>query len=579
MTIAQRPQGSSLVGSRADAITTEIIRNAFLSAAEEMNVNLARSAYTPIIYEMKDCSVALFNERIELLGQAPGLPLFVGALDAAISATVEHFGAENMKDGDVYVLNDSYLTGSHLNDVTILSPVFWEGALVGYAVTVAHWIDIGSMDPGLTLRATEIYQEGYRLGPTLLIEAGRERREVIDFVSLNSRMPLSILGDMQAMIAACRTGERQYKAILEKFGRGAVEDASASIFAQCEQLDREAIAAIPDGTYTAEGCLDNDGHTDETLPVRVTITVEGSEMSVDLTGSSPQRRACVNAGRPYTISALRLAFKFLFNPDVPVTGGSFRPLHINVPPRSILAAEEPAPTQRAATPLGLVIDMFIRALADAVPERVAANQCADPMNVYLTGTDPRNGRRFIGGEALGIGWGGHADGDGESALINYGGGDLKNFPVETLEQRYPLKIRRFELEPDSGGPGRYRGGLAEVREIEMRADESDVSLWFERSVTPGLGLFGGHTGSTPRVLMNAGQTDEHTLLKVNHQAMSRGTTIEAHTGGGGGYGPPEERDRALVLEDVANGYVTPEAALRDYGLTSQELEAGFENLR
>ncbi len=574
MTIAQSSRVTSTDRSGADAITTEIIRNAFISAAEEMNLNLARSAYTPIIYEMKDCSVALFNERIELLGQAPGLPLFVGALDAAISATVEHFGQENLKDGDVYLLNDSYLTGSHLNDVTIMSPVFWEGELVGYAVTVAHWIDIGSMDPGLTLRATEIYQEGYRLGPTLLIESGRERREVIDFLTLNSRLPVPIYGDMQAMIAACRTGERRYKAILDKFGLQTIREATASIFAQCEQLDREAVAAIPDGTYTAEGCLDNDGHTDEPLPVRVTVTVAGSEMSVDLTGSSPQRRACVNAGRPYTVSALRLAFKFLFNPDVPVTGGSFRPLHMTIPPRSILAAEEPAPTQRAATPLGLVIDMFIRALADAAPERVAANQCADPMNVYLTGTDPRNGRRFIGGEALGIGWGGHAEGDGESALINYGGGDLKNFPVETLEHRFPLKIRRFELEPDSGGPGRHRGGLAVLREIEMRSEESDVSLWFERSLTPGLGLFGGQTGSTPRVVMNAGQTDEQTLLKVNHQAMSHGTTIEAHTGGGGGYGPPEERDRALVVEDVANGYVTPDAAVRDYGMTREELETG-----
>ena len=492
MTIAQTTEGPV---PRTDPITTEIIRNGFISAAEEMNVNLARSAYTPIIYEMKDCSVALFNERIELLGQAPGLPLFVGALDAAVRATVDYFGLENLRDGDVYVLNDSYLTGSHLNDITILSPVFFEADLVGFAVTVAHWIDIGSMDPGLTLQATQIYQEEYRLGPTMLIEAGRERKDVVDFLTGNSRLPLSVRGDMQAMIAACRTGERRFKAILEKFGRTAVAAATADVFAQCERLDREAVAAIPDGVYAAEGCLDNDGQTDEPLPVRVTVTVQGSEMTVDLTGSSPQRQACVNAGLPYTISAARLAFKFLFNADVPVTGGSFRPLHVTVPPHSIFAADEPAPTQRAAPPLGLMIDLFIRALASAVPERVAANQCADPMNVYLTGMDPRMSRRFIGGEALGVGWGGHARGDGESALINYGGGDLKNFPVETMEHRYPLKIRRFELEPDSGGPGRSRGGLAAVREYEMRADESDVSLWFERSVTPGLGLFGGRNGS------------------------------------------------------------------------------------
>jgi N-methylhydantoinase B len=548
----------------SDPITTEIIRSGFVAAAEQMNVNLARSAYTPIIYEMKDCSVALFNERVELLGQAPGLPLFIGALDAAVRVTVEYFGAENMREGDVYILNDSYLTGSHLNDVTILSPVFHAGELAGYAVAKAHWIDIGAMDPGVTLRATEIYQEGYRLGPTQLADGGRLRRDLVDTLAANSRLPSSIRGDMQAMIAACRTGERRFRALLDKFGHETVSAAAAEIFDQCERLDRAAVEALPNGEYAAEGVLDNDGHSDEPLPVRVRVTIAGSDMLVDVRGSSPQRAACVNAGLPYTISAARLGFKFLINPTMPVSGGSFRPLSVLADRGSIFAAQEPAPTQRAAPCLGLLIDLMIRALAPILPECVAANQCADPMNVYLTGVDPRTGRRFIGGEALGIGWGGHASGDGESALINYGGGDLKNYPVETVEQRYPIKIRSFGLVPDSGGAGQYRGGLGVVREYEIRADEADVSLWFERSVTPGLGLFGGLTGAPPRVMIDPGTDSELTLLKANHLPTARGTIIRAVTGGGGGFGPPSARSRELLDADEANGYVTPEARQRDY---------------
>jgi N-methylhydantoinase B len=423
------------------------------------------------------------------------------------------------------------------------------------------------MDPGVTLRATEIYQEGFRMGPTQLADAGRLRRDLVDLLAANSRLPKSIRGDMQAMIAACRTGERRYKALLRKFGKAEMQAATSNIFDQCEQLDRAAVAALPDGEYVADGYLDNDGHSDDPLPIKVRVVIDGSEMTIDVRGSSAQRAACVNAGLPYTVSAARLAFKFLINPELPVTGGSFRPLRVIADPGSIFAAQEPAPTQRAAPCLGLLIDLVIRALAPVMPEWATANQCADPMNVYLSGTDPRSGRRFIAGEALGIGWGGHANGDGESALINYGGGDLKNFPVETIEQRYPLKIRQFSLQPDSGGAGRRRGGLGVVREYEIRSEDADVSLWFERSVTPGLGLFGGHSGGIPEVTIDPGTPHERRLLKVNHLPVTHGTIIRAVTGGGGGYGPPAERPPELLASDLTDGYVTPDSATRDYPLS------------
>ena len=230
--------------TQVDTVTTEVIRNAFISIASQMNNNLARSAYTPIIYEMKDCSVGLFNQNAELLGQAPGLPIFLGSLEAAINATTEHFGGpEIYKPGDVYAVNDSYLVGSHLNDVSVFSPIFHEGDLVGFGATKAHWMDIGAKDPSQTNDATSIYEEGYRLGPTHLYREGRPETGVLQFITRNSRLPRSIWGDLHAQIAACRTGERQLGELMDRFGRPVVEEAAAVVFEQCERLDREVVGS------------------------------------------------------------------------------------------------------------------------------------------------------------------------------------------------------------------------------------------------------------------------------------------------------------------------------------------------
>jgi N-methylhydantoinase B len=539
-----------------DPITVEVIRNAFNSTAEQMNQSLARSAYTPIIYEMKDCSVGLFGSRGQLLGQAPGLPIFLGNLEAAIEVTTEHFGGYDVyKPGDVYVVNDSYLTGSHLNDVTVFSPIFHGGGLVGFGSTKAHWMDIGAKDPSPPFDAIEIFQEGYRLGPTHLYAEGRPCDETIDFLTRNSRLPRSVWGDMHAQIAACRTGERRLGALYDRFGAATVAEAAEVVFEQCERLDREAVARIPDGVYQAEGVMDSDGPGGDPVPVMVTVTVDGERMVLDLTGSSPQTRGCLNCGFAQTVSGARLAFKFLVNPEVPVTAGTFRNLEIVAPPASIFDAREPAACMQYYPHLGLMIDLFIRALAPAIPDSVVAGQPADPMNIMFSGRDPRSGARFVSGEATAVGWGAYRGGDGTNALINYGGGDLKNFPVEVMETRYPLRIHRYALRPDSGGAGRTRGGLGVVREYETLADDLALSLWFERTIEPGRGLFGGRDGEVTRVGVDTGHGPRQ-ILKGNQIKVPRGTRVMVEIGGGGGYGPPEERDPDALAADLADGYMT-----------------------
>ena len=292
-----------------DAITVEIVRNAFVAAAEEMNATLIRSAYTPIIYEGKDCSVALLDADHRILGQSAGLPIFLGNLEICVGLTEERYGREVWKPGDVWMVNDSYLTGTHLNDMTVYAPIFFEDELAGFSASRAHWLDIGAKDPGGPMDSTEIYQEGLRIPPLKVVAAGEVRADITEIIALNTRFPYPTLGDLHAQIAVARTGERRLQAILERYGRETVESVRDQIFEQAERLDREAVAAIPDGTYRAEGCLDNDGVTDDPCWIRVEVVVAGDAMTIDLSGCDDAARGSINCGEAQAVSACRVAFQ------------------------------------------------------------------------------------------------------------------------------------------------------------------------------------------------------------------------------------------------------------------------------
>ncbi|MFC0531612.1 hydantoinase B/oxoprolinase family protein [Phytohabitans kaempferiae] len=546
-----------------DPVTVEVIRNAFDSIAAQMNNNLARSAYTPIIYEMKDCSVGLFNAEGELLGQAPGLPIFLGALDAAIAATTAHFGGpEIYQPGDVYAVNDSYIVGSHLNDISIFSPIFYEGELVGFGATKAHWLDIGAKDPGQAMDSTSIYQEGYRIAPTHLYRAGERQDQTIDFLMRNSRLPRSVWGDMHAQVAACHTGEIMLRRLYDRFGKATIEAASEAVFAQCERIDRATVSAIPDGTYTAESALDSWGPGGGPVPVKVAVTVAGDTLHLDLAGSSGQTPGSMNCGFAQTVSAARLAFKFLVNPEVPVTAGTFRNMTVSAEPRSVFDAREPAACQFYYPHLGMMIDLVIKALAPVMPDAVIAGQAADSMNILFAGTVDGGDETFFCGEATAVGWGGLSDRDGANGQINYGGGDLKNYPVEVIESRYPIRITGYGLEPDSGGAGRHRGGLGIWRSYETLAERTTVSLWFERAARPAWGLFGGAPGRPTDVVVERGDGAER-ILKVNALPLPKGSRIRIQTGGGGGYGDPAHRAPEAIAADLADGYITTDLPYRE----------------
>lgn len=549
-----------------DPVTVEIIRNALTSAADDMNATLIRSAYSPILYEGGDCVVALLDAQHQVLGQSAGLPLFLGNLETCSKAVEEKYGRDVWQEGDIWILNDSYLGGTHLNDVTIFGPVFVDGVLSGFSATRAHWMDMGSKDVGGSMDSVDIFQEGFRMGPVRLIEGGEET-SVVDLIKTNVRFPYQTIGDMHAMIAAMHMGTLRMQELVARYGLETVEAARDEIFRQTEELEREVVRNIPDGVYEAEGVLDNDGiDLEQTIPIKLKVTVSGESIDFDVTESADQTKGPVNCGIAQAISALRVGYKLLVSPHSNSNGGSFRPLTTQVREGSVLGAVSPAACQWYFSHLGLLIDLVPKALATAMPDRVVAASHGDSMIINTAGFDPRTGRNWVTMEATLGGWGAWQGSDGESALINSVNGSLQDLPIEMVETKYPFRINEYRIAQDTGGPGKWRGGNGVIREYEFLAD-CVFGLWFERSQTPPWGLFEGSQGSGPRVIVNPGTDHEEHRLKVNARPTKAGEVVRLQTSGGGGFGSVSERDPQAIKSDIENGYISEDYARSHYGYT------------
>ena len=554
---------------KIDPISTEIIRNAFISIAQDMNAVLIRSAYTPVIYEGKDCVVALLDEKGEVLGQSSGLPLFLGNLQVCVQETARIYGWDYFKAGDIFFVNDSFFTGTHLNDITIFAPIFWNKQLAGFSASRAHWLDVGAKDPGGSMDSSNIYQEGFRWPVTRLYENNKPKKEIIEFLRMNGRFGYSLIGDMNAQIAAGKTGEKRFQGILDRFGLDLVKSARNEIFKQSEELEKIAVKKIKNGSYDSEGFLDDDGLGSDPVKIKMKVTVEDEKITIDLDGSAKQTHGPVNCGFAQTISACRVAFKLLINPKRPVDGGTFKTLEVTAPQGSIFKAEEPAACQWYFSSLGLLIDAFVKALSPAIKDLSAAAHYGDSMVIFIGGVDPRNNFPFLSVEPTCGGWGGFPDSDGADALINNVNGGFKDLPIEVFENKYPVSIFNYGFRKDSGGTGKFRGGCGLYREYTINAD-GFVSLWFERSVTPAWGLFGGKDGVGPNVNIKSLDEKEKNLLKANGLQIKKGTVLTTYTGGGGGFEKPFERNPENVLNDVINKYVSIEKARDHYGVVIDE---------
>lgn len=549
--------------AHADPITTEVVRNFVISCAKDMNAALWRSAFSAIIYEGRDSAVALLDETGNMLGQSTGVPLFVGAIDACVKLVLERYG-DDIHAGDIFILNDSYLQGTHLHDVTAIGPLFYKDELVGFGAARAHWQDIGAIDPGSTMGSTSIFHEGLRLGPTRIVSKSRRIPEWFDLLTRNTRLKDMTIGDLNAQITSIRTGEKRLSQILDRIGPNTYRAACVNIFEQARLLDREAIGKLQDGSYYREGYLDDDGVTTDPVKVALRLTIDGERMIIDLEGSSGPVQGSINCGAVQAESLLRLAYKTMINPDRAITGGSFSTMEVRIPDRCIFNAREPAACEWYFTGLGLLADLMISCLGEAMPEKATAAHYGDSMVAAFFDMDSDRGQ-WISVEPTAGGWGGANGSDGESALINLVNGGFRNLPAEVYETKFPVRVEEFSLRKDSGGPGRWRGGMGVVRSYRLLED-CYGALWFERSRTPAWGINGGQDGQGPDndIIHPDGRVEKP--LKMRARRFEKGTLFVTRTGGGGGNGNPKARPVAEVVDDVAAGAVSREAAFSHYGV-------------
>jgi N-methylhydantoinase B len=581
-------QSSKQAGSRRgriDPVTTEIVRNGLIAVTEEMKTNLMRTAYNIIIYEALDFTTGLFTSAGETVSIGIGLPMFIRGMAETVKAKIRHFGRDGIRPGDIYVTNDAYLTGSHLNHVTLTLPIFHRGELIGFSCCMAHWLDIGGALGGMT---TDIFSEGLQIPILKYQDRGAVNAELVGIIRQNVRLPSRAMGDLRAQVTAVKTGERRFLELVERYGRAAVLGAIAAIMDHSDKSARARTRTIPDGIYHAESYMDDDGiDIGKPVPIRVKVEVKGDRMVVDLSEVSRQVRGFYNSGITTGHACAQVAYKCLTSPtDYPINDGSFRSLTAIVPPGRVVSATRPAPMRWWMTYPMTIVDTIFKALAPAIPDRVIAGHHADLLVAACHGINPKTAEFFIANFGpLGGGWGAKQKEDGVSATVCINDGDTHNSPNEQAEAKFPLVVESYRLVPDSGGAGRHRGGLGVERVVRARTAIT-MNTQIERAHCKPWGLAGGLAGTGNEValrLAGAWKTD-FPNAKVLVAALKAGDAFRIRSGGGGGYGSPLERPAELVAEDVRQGYVSIAAAAEHYVVVIDPAtlaidRAATENLR
>ena len=549
---------------RADAVLTEIVRNGVLAVTEEMKINLMRTAYNMIIYEALDFTVGLYTAKGDTVSIGLGLPSFIRGMSNTIKEKIKHFG-KNIGPGDILVTNDAYITGSHLHHFTFSIPIFFEGKLSGWSCCMAHWPDVGGVLGGVT---TDIYSEGIQVPILKYQTAGVVNQDLVDIIRNNVRIPERAMGDLRAQIIAVTTGERRFLELLHRYGQLPVLNAIDRIMDISEAKARAQTKAIPDGVYEAESFMDDDGvEIGKRIPIKVKVIKKGDRMTIDLTGVSPQVRGFYNSGPSTGISCAQVAYKCLTSAtDYPINEGSFRALETIVPEGTVVSAVKPAAMRWWMTYPMTVIDSIFKAMYAAMPDKVIAGHHADLGLAMVNGISPKNGRFFLSSVGpSGGGWGAKFNEDGMSATVCMNDGDTHNNPIEQMEAKFPLMYLKHGLRQNSGGPGRFRGGLG-TEQIIMARSSMNFNAQVDRMHCQPWGLEGGLSGMGNKVNLNqSGEIfDQFPNAKVLLKRLNKGDTFTLLTGGGGGFGPPVERDPERVKNDLRQGYICKESAKKIY---------------
>jgi N-methylhydantoinase B len=550
-----------------DPITLEVIRHGIIAAAGQIDANITRTAFSPFIYEYKDYAVALTDPTGQLIAQnTGGMPIFAAdCVGTAVRDGIDAYGRERLHHGDVLICNHASVQGQHLNNVVMYTPVFYgaqRDLLIGFFAINMHWIDLGGAVP----RSTDIFMEGLQFRSIKLWSKGEPNEEVYRIIEGNTRFPEHLLGDIAAQLAGCIAGRDLVADLAMKYGAAVFANAIETILDQSEAMVRARIRAIPDGVYENSAVLDGDGESDAPLSIAIKVIVMGDEITLDYSGMPPQVAGCINAGYfGGGRTTARVAFKYLIAPDEPANEGLFRPLELILPPGTLLSADPTAPMGNYNRSFPTVIDAVIRAFEHALPERVTGGHFGHFAVLRFIGRRS-DGSRF---DCIDGGWGGWGAGlnhDGAGPFRTMAHGDTRTVPIELQETIYPFRVEEMSLWQDSGGPGTFRGGLG-IRKVYRMLEPCNLRVDFDRRHCPPWGVQGGKAAPGGWVTVAKASGERERLFKTKAYAVGPGDVVIMEVGGGGGYGPPAQRPRHIVRQDVLKGYVSARAAQADYAMT------------
>lgn len=548
-----------------DPVRLEVIKNGFDAIADEIALIILRTAYSPIVRDSMDYSTAICSKDGLTLAQGLTTPLHLGSFYDAMQNLIGKYKS-NIYDGDIFIGNDPYVaSGQHLPDIYIIKPIFIEGQLQGWATTLAHHADVGGIIAGSnSIGSTEIYQEGLRIPFLKLYEAGKLNTAIWELITINVRVPDLVLGDLQAQIVACEIGSREYKEMFENYGIETLNIYAQELQKYAESLARSEIEEIPDGNYKFVDYIDGLGEKPDPIKLNVSLIVSGDQVVIDWTGSSPQVKGGINSPLPFTKAAAYTALRSIMSSDIPNCHGYTRPIKIIAPEGSITNPVLPAPCgARGITGLRM-IDCLFGALSEAVPNRVAADGWGGPS--LPTFASFRDGKPFVFTETLMGTWGATAYNDGQDGVPHMGG-NQSNVPIEMIELDYPLRIEEYGLVKDTGGAGKYRGGLSVIRSYRALEDDILLSIRSDKRKFPPHGLFGGKEGESSMSILKSGK-DESIIPTLTTQPLylKQNDLFQHVMAGGGGYGDPLEREPNLVLKDVIEEKISLNNASENYGV-------------
>ena len=558
-----------------DPITLAVLAGRMEQIADEMDATLFRSAFNPIIAEAHDASHGLYDavSGDTLVQGKSGLPIFVGVMAFAVKAVIDKAAQDKtLAPGDTWIFNDAHIGGTHLSDMRLVRPYFRDGEIFCYLASVGHWHDVGGPVPGnYNPSATEVFQEALVLPPVKLQRGGELQQDVVDIILRNTRMQQSAMGDLSGQMNALDLGVRRMDALLDEYGAETVKAALVALGDRAETLARSEISGMPDGRWEAEDFMDNDGITDEALPVRVALEVQGDKLTLDFTGTAPTCAGPINIARPTAIACCYVAIKHIF-PSLPANAGVMRSIDIKIPDNCLLSAEYPLPTGGYTETILRMIDVIFSAAAQAMPEKVVGNAYGTINALSIAGRRP-DGKRWVMFSFYGGGHGGSIESDG----LNHGSAPISTAtipPAEILESAYPVIFRQWALRDGSGGTGMHRGGLGAVYEIEVMDESAEAFLFGERGRFAPKGIAGG--GDAAKNVFHYEQDDgwhEPALTsKMVGIPLKKGQRVRLETPGGGGYGQPPERPAAQVARDVSLGYIDAAAADEAYGTAWREVD-------